>query len=116
MAALYRIGEQNADIRFDSCRSFYHPPHVSKQPKFDKLKQFYVLKAWSGYFVKRTRHGVMTIRTDDPTVATVRKFRTKQAAQKYMEENAPFFSHVPFSVECVRPKEVVKATLGLATS
>ena len=50
------------------------------------------------------------------TVATVRKFRTKQAAQKYMEENAPFFSHVPFSVECVRPKEVVKATLGLATS
>lgn len=116
LAALYRIGEQNADIRFDSCRSFYHPPHVSKQSKFDKLKQFYVLKAWSGYFVKRTRHGVMTIRTDDPTVATVRKFRTKQAAQKYMEENAPFFSHVPFSVECVRPKEVVKATLGLATS
>ena len=113
LAALYRIGEQNADIRFDSCRSFYHPPHVSKQPKFE---QFYVLKAWSGYFVKRTRHGVMTIRTDDPTVATVRKFRTKQAAQKYMEENAPFFSHVPFSVECVRPKEVVKATLGLATS
>ena len=116
LAALYRIGEQNADIRFDSCRSFYHPPHVSKQPKFDKLKQFYVLKAWSGYFVKQTRHGVMTIRTADPTVATVRKFRTKQAAQKYMEENAPFFSHVPFSVECVRPKEVVKATLGLATS
>mgnify|MGYP006877863971 FL=1 len=116
LAALYRIGEQNADIRFDSCRSFYHPPRVSKQSKFDALKQFYVLKAWSGYFVKRTRHGVMTIRTDDPTIPTVRKFRTERAAQKYMEENAPFFSHVPFSVECVRPKEVVKATLGLATS
>lgn len=116
LAALSRMGELNVDIRFDSCRSFYHPPRVSKQSKFDKLKQFYVLKAWSGYFVKRTRHGVMAIRTDDPTVATVRKFRTKQAAQKYMEENAPFFSHVPFSVECVRPKEVVKATLGLATS
>ena len=56
-----------------------------------KLKQFYVLKAWSGYFVKRTRHGVMTIRTDDPTIPTVRKFRTEKAAQKYMEENAPFF-------------------------
>ena len=45
LAALSRIGEQNADIRFDSCRSFYHPPHVSKQSKFDTLKQFYVLKA-----------------------------------------------------------------------
>lgn len=68
LAALSRMGEQNVDIRFDSCRSFYHPPRVSKQSKFDKLKQFYVLKAWSRYFVKRTRHGVMTIRTDDPTV------------------------------------------------
>lgn len=63
-----RMGEQNAAIRFDSCRSFYHPPRVSKQSKFDTLKQFYVLKAWRGYFVKRTQHGVMTIRTDDPTV------------------------------------------------
>lgn len=51
----------------------------------------------------------MTIRTDDPTVATVRKFRTERAAQKYMEENAPFFSRVPFSVECVQPKEAAKA-------
>lgn len=109
LAALSRMGEQNVDIRFDSCRSFYHPPRVSKQSKFDKLKQFYVLKAWSGYFVKRTRHGVMTIRTDNPTVATVRKFRTERAAQKYMEENAPFFSRVPFSVECVQPKEAAKA-------
>ena len=116
LTALSRIGEQNAAIRFDSCRSFYHPPRVSKQSKFDTLKQFYVLKAWRGYFVKRTQHGVMTIRTDDPTVATVRKFRTERAAQKYMEENAPFFSRVPFSVECVRSKEAVKATLGLATS
>ena len=33
-----------------------------------------------------------------------------------MEENAPFFSRVPFSVECVRSKEAVKAALGLATS
>ena len=109
LTALSRIGEQNADIRFDSCRSFYHPPRVRKQSKFDKLKQFYVLKAWSGYFVKRTRHGVMTIRTDDPTIPTVRKFRTEKAAQKYMEENAPFLSRVPFSVECVQPKEAAKA-------
>lgn len=106
---LSRLGEPNVDIRFDSCRNFYHPPRVSKLSKFDKLMQFYVLKAWSGYFVKRTRHGVMTIRTDDPTVATVRKFRTEKAAQKYMEENAPSFSRVPFSVECVRPKEAVNA-------
>ena len=109
LTALSRIGEPNVDIRFDSCRSFYHPPRVSKQSKFDKLKQFYVLKAWSGYFVKRTRHGIMTIRTDDPTIPTVRKFRTEKAAQKYMEENAPFFSRVPFSVECVQPKEAAKA-------
>lgn len=109
LTALSRIGEQSADIRFDSWRSFYHPPRVRKQSKFDKLKQFYVLKAWSGYFVKRTRHGVMTIRTDDPTIPTVRKFRTEKAAQKYMEENAPFFSRVPFSVECVQPKEAAKA-------
>ena len=87
LTALSRIGEQNADIRFDSCRSFYHPPRVRK----------------------RTRHGVMTIRTDDPTIPTVRKFRTEKAAQKYMEENAPFFSRVPFSVECVQPKEAAKA-------
>ena len=106
---LSRLGEPNVDIRFDSCRNFYHPPRVSKPSKFDKLMQFYVLKAWSGYFVKRTRHGVMTIRTDDPTVATVRKFRTEKAAQKYMEENAPSFSRVPFSVECVRLKETVNA-------
>ena len=46
LAALSRIGEQNIAIRFDSCRSFYHPPRVSKQSKFDTLKQFYVLKAW----------------------------------------------------------------------
>lgn len=105
----YCIGEQNVDIRFDSCRSFYHPPRVSKQSKFDTLKQFYVLKAWRGYFVKRTQHGVMTIRTDDPTVATVRKFRTEKAAQKYMEENKAYFSRVPFIVECVRPKQAQKA-------
>jgi len=35
---------------------------------------------------------------------------------KLICENAPFFSRVPFSVECVRSKEAVKATLGLATS
>lgn len=109
LAALSRMGEQNVDIRFDSCRSFYHPPRVSKSSKFDKLKQFYVLKAWSGYFVKRTRHSVMTIRTDDPAIATVRKFRTEKAAQKYMEENAAYFSRVPFTVECVRPKQAQKA-------
>ena len=109
LAELSCIGEQNVDIRFDSCRSFYHPPRVSKQSKFDTLKQFYVLKAWRGYFVKRTRHGVMTIRTDDPTVATVRKFRTEKAAQKYMEENKAYFSRVPFIVECVRPKQAQKA-------
>ena len=109
LAALSRMGALNVDIRFDSCRSFYHPPRVSKQSKFDKLKQFYVLKAWSGYFVKRTRHGVMTIRTDNPTVATVRKFRTERAAQKYMEENAAYFSRISFSVECVRPKQAQKA-------
>ena len=109
LAALSRMGEQNAAIRFDSCRSFYHPPRIGKTSKFDKLKQFYVLRAWSGYFVKRTRRGVMTIRTDDPTIPTVRKFRTERAAQKYMEENAPFFSRVPFSVECVQPKEAAKA-------
>ena len=106
---LSRLGEQNVDIRFDSCRNFYHPPRVSKSSKFDKLTQFYVLKAWSGYFVKRTRHGVMTIRTADPTVATVRKFRTETAAQKYMEENAAYFSRISFSVECVRPKQAQKA-------
>ena len=104
-----RIGEQNIDIRFDSCHNFYHPPRIGKTSKFDKLKQFYILKAWSGYFVKRTRRGVMTIRTDDPTVATVRKFRTEKAAQKYMDENAPSFSRVPFSVECVRLKETANA-------
>ena len=109
LTALSRIGEPNVDIRFDSCRSFYHPPRIGKTSKFDKLKQFYVLRAWSGYFVKRTRRGVMTIRTDDPTIPTVRKFRTERAAQKYMEENAPFFSRVPFSVECVQPKEAAKA-------
>lgn len=103
------IGEQNVDIRFDSCRNFYHPPRIGKTSKFDKLKQFYILKAWSGYFVKRTRRGVMTIRTDDPTVATVRKFRTEKAAQKYMEENAAYFSRVRFTVECVRPKQAQKA-------
>ena len=96
------IGEQNVDIRFDSCRNFYHPPRIGKTSKFDKLKQFYILKAWSGYFVKRTRRGVMTIRTADPTVATVRKFRTEKAAQKYMEENAASFSRTSFSIECVR--------------
>lgn len=37
LAALSRIGEQDIAIRFDSCRSFYHPPRVSKQSKFDKL-------------------------------------------------------------------------------
>ena len=109
LAELSRIGEQNVDIRFDSCRNFYHPPRIGKTSKFDKLKQFYVLRAWSGYFVKRTRHSVMTIRTDDPAIATVRKFRTEKAAQKYMEENAAYFSRVPFTVECVRPKQAQKA-------
>ena len=104
-----RIGEQNIDIRFDSCHNFHHPPRIGKTSKFDKLKQFYVLKAWSGYFVKRTRRGVMTIRTTDPTVATVRKFMTEKAAQKYMEENKAYFSCVTFSVECVRPKQAATA-------
>ena len=109
LAELSCIGEQNVDIRFDSCRNFYHPPRIGKTSKFDKLKQFYILKAWSGYFVKRTRRGVMTIRTADPTVATVRKFRTERAAQKYMEENAAYFSRVRFTVECARPKQAQKA-------
>lgn len=109
LAELSCIGEQNVDIRFDSCRNFYHPPRIGKTSKFDKLKQFYILKAWSGYFVKRTRRGVMTIRTADPTVATVRKFRTERAAQKYMEKNAAYFSRVRFSVECARPKQAQKA-------
>ena len=45
LAELSCIGEQNVDIRFDSCRNFYHPPRIGKTSKFDKLKQFYILKA-----------------------------------------------------------------------
>ena len=109
LAELSCIGEQNVDIRFDSCRSFYHPPRVSKQSKFDTLKQFYVLKAWRGYFCKADaarRHDHPHRRSDGCNRAKIQD--RKSRAEVHGRKQSILFAR---SLYCggVRPKQAQKA-------
>ena len=37
-----------------------------------------------------------------PTAASVRKFRTEKAAQRYLDDNAKFFAKIAFQIEHIQ--------------
>lgn len=97
-------GRKDFDVSFLDERHVNHPPMRKKGIPFDfsGASEFYVLCAEQGYFVKRSSRRIWTAKNISPNHQSVRKFRSEKAAQKYLDDNARFFSRMPFTVECVR--------------
>lgn len=97
-------GRKDFDVSFLYERSVIHPPMRKKGIPFDfsGASEFYVLHAEQGYFVKRSKRRIWTTKDENPNHPMVRKFRSEKAAKKYLDDNARFFSQMPFTVECVR--------------
>lgn len=97
-------GRKDFDVSFLNERHVNHPQMRKKGTPFDfsGVSEFYVLHAEQGYFVKRSKRRIWTIKNEDPSYSMVRKFRSEKAAQKYLDTNARFLSRMSFTVECVR--------------
>lgn len=90
-------------VSFWDDRHVTHPPMKRKRRPTDYrvLPKFYVLKATSGYFVKRSSRRIWFTKQKPTGISSERKFKTERAAQKYLEDNREFFSGHIFEVECV---------------
>lgn len=95
-------GRKDFSIGFSDNRHVTHPPMRSKGQAFDysKVPAFYVLySAAQGYFVKRSSRRIWTVKNASPHARNIRKFRTENAAQKYLEDNQVFLSKCAFQIE-----------------
>lgn len=66
------------------------------------LTEYYVLRAAQGFFVKRSSRRIWFARKIPPTAASVRKFGTEKAAQRYLDDNAKFFAEIAFQIEHIQ--------------
>lgn len=101
---LEELAGRSISVSFWDDRHVTHPPMRRKgQPTdFSLLSEFYVLRADAGYFVKRSSRRLWFVRSMQPDLLSVRKFKTEKAARKYLEDNRKFLSKYAFSVECVK--------------
>jgi len=98
---LKELDGQSISVSFWDDRHVKHPPTRRKgtPTDFSKLPEFFVLRANTSYFVKRSSRRLWFIRQGPYGVSSARKFRTQKAAQKYLEDNKKFFSGYTFEVE-----------------
>ena len=82
-------------VSFWDDRTVTHPPTRRKNDllKHNDLTEYYVLRAAQGFFVKRSRRRIWFARKIPPTAASVRKFGTEKAAQRYLEKNDLVYSY-----------------------
>lgn len=91
-------------VSFWDNRTVTHPPTRRKNDSLNhnELSEYYVLRADQGFFVKRSRRRIWFARKIPPTAASVRKFRTEKAAQRYLDDNAKFFAKIAFQIEHIQ--------------
>lgn len=91
-------------VSFWDNRTVMHPPTRRKNDSLNhnELPEYYVLRADQGFFVKRSSRRIWFARKIPPTAASVRKFRTEKAAQRYLDDNAKFFAKIAFQIEHIQ--------------
>lgn len=91
-------------VSFWDNRTVMHPPTRRKNDSLNhnELSEYYVLRADQGFFVKRSSRRIWFARKIPPTAASVRKFRTEKAAQRYLDDNAKFFAKIAFQIEHIQ--------------
>lgn len=91
-------------VSFWDNRTVMHPPTRRKNDSLNhnELSEYYVLRADQGFFVKRSSRRIWFARKIPPTAASVRKFRTEKAAQRYLDDNAQFFAKIAFQIEHIQ--------------
>ena len=91
-------------VSFWDNRTVMHPPTRRKNDSLNhnELSEYYVLRADQGFFVKRSSRRIWFARKISPTAASVRKFRTEKAAQRYLDDNAKFFAKNAFQIEHIQ--------------
>lgn len=102
------LSDHDITVSFDDDRHVKHPPIRPKGKAFNysKVSEFYVLRAESGYYIKRSKYRIWFTRCENPHEVSVRKFRTEREAQKYLADNRAFFVRFPMEVERVSNKEI----------
>ena len=82
-------------VSFWDDRTVTHPPTRRKNDllNHNDLTEYYVLRAAQGFFVKRSSRRIWFARKIPPTAASVRKFGTEKAAQRYLEKNDLVYSY-----------------------
>ena len=91
-------------VSFLDNRHLTHPPvrRKGKAYDFSQVPEYYVLRTGQGFFSKRSSRHVWFVRSNLPSHAAVRKFKTDKAARDYLEKNHTIFSKYAFEVECVQ--------------
>ena len=96
-------GRNDFDIGFENDRHVAHPPIRGKRSfDFSKAPEFYVLRAEQGYFVKRSSRRIWFARVKDLPTQPIRKFKTEEAARKYLAANREFFSKCALEIERIQ--------------
>ena len=91
-------------VSFWDDRTVTRPPTRRKNDllNHNDLTEYYVLRAAQGFFVKRSSRRIWFARKIPPTAASVRKFGTEKAAQRYLDDNAKFFAEIAFQIEHIQ--------------
>ena len=103
---LEEFAGRSITISFLNNRSVTHPPIRNKKTPtdFTALPKYYVLKSERGYFVKRSSRRIWFAMYQKPDAILVRKFKTENAARKYLESNQKILAKYNFNIECVKNK------------
>jgi hypothetical protein len=103
MDKLEELKGRSIDISFWDNRQVHRPPLRKKGTpfNFDTLDRYYVLYNERGYFVKRSSRRFWFAQGISDIPANVKKFKSEQDAQKYLEQNKSFFRGYTFEIRCV---------------
>lgn len=103
LAKLHELEGRPISVSFWDDRSVTHPQPRQKTGALRRsdLAEFYTLHTEKGYFVKRSSRRIWFAPKLLENIS-VRKFRTKKAAQKYLTDNAAFFRGFTFDIEYVQ--------------
>ena len=103
---IQELAGHSITVGFWNERHVTHPrmrrSSTSQSFDFAALPAYYVLRGKQGYFVKRSSKRIWFSRKLDAKDSMVRKFKTEEAARKYLDDNREFFSECVFEVICVQ--------------
>ena len=103
LATLEELKGKSIDVSFLDERQVHRPPLQKRGTpfNFEMLDRYYVLYHKNGYFVKRSSRRFWCAKGFSNIPANVKKFKSEQAAQKYLEQNESFFRGHTFEIRCV---------------